>query len=411
MIPVAIIGGGPAGLMAAEQLTDAGVSVALFDAMPSLGRKLLLAGIGGLNLTHSEPTSAFNARYEPPQATLQAALASFSADALRAWAQTLGIDTFVGSSGRVFPREMKAAPLLRRWLSRLRSRGLQIFTRHRCIAITALASPANGYELVFQTTLGEQRICARAVIFALGGGSWARLGSDGAWQQWLAPLALSMRPLKPANCGFHCQHSANTQALAGSPLKNITLSIVGETTASPVRGEAIITAWGIEGGLIYAHSAPIRERILSSGQAEVVIDLVPDQPAPVLLAALQRANQKHSLSRQWQGVGLSGIKAALVRDRLAKAQWADAAQVVATAKALRLRLTQARPIDEAISTAGGIAWSSLSPRLEGAQLPGLFFAGEMLDWEAPTGGYLLTACFATGRLAGRAALSFLTDDL
>ena len=415
MIPVAIIGGGPAGLMAAEQLTRAGISVELFDSMPSLGRKLLLAGIGGLNITHSESMPQFLRRYGPSQARLQPVLAEFDADSLRAWAHELGIETFVGSSGRVFPLEMKAAPLLRRWLSRLRAQGLVVHTRHRCVGVTSIAAEAateaiSGYVLNFDTPNGQRSIHASAVIFAMGGGSWARLGSDAAWQHWLPALAI--QPLKPANCGFHSVHSAIVQDLAGSPLKNITLQLPWlETPQKPARGEAIVTQWGIEGSVIYAHSTMIRDRIEANGAAEIVLDLLPDHSPEQLLEQLQSANPKHSLSRQWQGVGLSGIKAALLRDALAKAHWSDVQHVIYAAKALTLTLTAARPIDEAISTAGGVCWTELALTLASERYPGLFFAGEMIDWEAPTGGYLLTACFATGRKAGLSAHAFLTHSL
>lgn len=413
MIPIAIIGGGPAGLMAAEQLTRAGIAVELFDSMPSLGRKLLLAGIGGLNITHSEAAPQFLRRYGQSQARLQPVLAEFDADALRAWVHELGIETFVGSSGRVFPLEMKAAPLLRRWLSRLRAQGLVVHTRHRCVGvrdITAEAAVETGCELDFDTPDGRRSIHARAVIFAMGGGSWARLGSDAAWQHWLPALAI--QPLKPANCGFHSAHSAMVQALAGSPLKNITLQLPWlDVPLKPARGEALVTQWGIEGSVIYAHSAMIRDRIETNGNAEVVLDLLPDHSAKHLLQQLQSSNPKHSLSRQWQGIGLSGIKAALLRDALPKAHWSDAQCVINTAKGLTLKLTAARPIDEAISTAGGVCWTELAMTLASERYPGLFFAGEMIDWEAPTGGYLLTACFATGRKAGLSAHAFLTHDL
>ncbi|MEO6697958.1 MAG: TIGR03862 family flavoprotein, partial [Paraperlucidibaca sp.] len=266
MIPVAIIGGGPAGLMAAEQLTHAGIAVALFDSMPSVGRKLLLAGIGGLNITHSEPTPSFLGRYAPSQARLAPVLAEFGANELRAWVHDLGIETFVGSSGRVFPKEMKAAPLLRRWLSRLRAQGLMVHSRHRCVGVSK--GSGAGYELVFDTPDGQRRIQTHAVIFAMGGGSWARLGSDAAWQQWLAPLALTIQPLRPANGGFQCAHSDSVKALAGSPLKNIMLMLPWlADSRKPVRGEVIITEWGIEGSLIYAHSAMIRDRIEAVGYA------------------------------------------------------------------------------------------------------------------------------------------------
>ena len=395
-----VIGGGPAGLMAAEQLLLAGHRVDLFDAMPSLGRKLLLAGIGGLNITHAEPAPAFLARYADASPQLAPMLSAFDADALRDWVHDLGVQTFVGSSGRVFPQEMKAAPLLRRWLQRLRGLGLQIHTRHRW----------NGWsgesDLVFAGPAGERRVRAGVTVLALGGGSWARLGSDGAWMPWLAARGVALSALRPANCGFEAAWSPILQQRAGSPLKNISLHL--PWLAMPARkGECVLTLTGLEGSLIYAYSAAIRDRIASHGSAGVVLDLLPDMPAAQLLSALQKPRGKLTLARHWQRIGLEGVKASLLRDIVTTTELADPAQLAARIKALPVTLLAARPLDEAISSAGGVTWPALTAGLMLNALPGVFCAGEMLDWEAPTGGYLLTACWATGRVAGLAAAEWL----
>lgn len=395
-----VIGGGPAGLMAAEQLLLAGHRVDLFDAMPSLGRKLLLAGIGGLNITHAEPSPAFLARYaeaEPPLAPL---LSRFDAQALREWVHDLGVQTFVGSSGRVFPQEMKAAPLLRRWLHRLRGLGLQIHTRHRWTGW------GEAGELLLAAPAGEQRCQADVTVLALGGGSWARLGSDGAWMPWLAARGVALAPLRPANGGFEAAWSPILQQRAGSPLKNISLRL--PWLSLPARkGECVLTRTGLEGSLIYAHSAAIRDRIEAQGRAEIVLDLLPDMSPDHLLAALQKPRGKLTQSRQWQRLGLEGVKASLLREGISLAELADAAALARRIKALTVTLLATRPLDEAISSAGGVTWPALTPELMLKELPGVFCAGEMLDWEAPTGGYLLTACWATGRTAGQAAADWL----
>lgn len=395
-----VIGGGPAGLMAAEQLLLAGHRVDLFDAMPSLGRKLLLAGIGGLNITHAEASPAFLARYAESSLRLAPLLSAFDASTLREWVHGLGVQTFVGSSGRVFPQEMKAAPLLRRWLQRLRGQGLQIHTRQRWTGWNGEGG------LVFAGPSGERQVRAGVTVLALGGGSWARLGSDGAWLPWLMQRGVSVQPLRPANCGFEAAWSPILQQRAGSPLKNISLTL--PWLPVPARkGECVLTRAGLEGSLIYAFSAAIRDRIASHGRAEIELDLLPDLSAAQLLAALQKPRGKLTLARHWQRIGLEGVKASLLREVVTATELADPAQLAARIKALPLRLLAARPLDEAISSAGGVTWPALTSDLMLNALPGVFCAGEMLDWEAPTGGYLLTACWATGRAAGLGAAYWL----
>jgi len=395
--------------MAAERLLAAGLRVDLYDAMPSLGRKFLLAGIGGLNLTHAEPAAAFRSRYGGARGFLDPSLDDFDADALRAWTHDLGVETFVGSSGRVFPREMKAAPLLRRWLQRLRAAGLRVHTRHRWLG-WADADGGQGHGLRFATPAGACTVRARCVVLALGGGSWARLGSDGAWMPWLAARGVALEPLQPANCGFDAQAdgaawSAPLRVHAGHPLKSVTLRLPW-TGESARRGECVLTETGIEGGLVYALSRAMRERIASHGVAEVLLDLLPDRELTRLQADLARPRGKLTQTRHWQRAGLEGVKASLLREQLPPGLADDPQQLARRIKALPLSLFRPRPLDEAISSAGGVALAALTPGLMLRDLPGVFCCGEMLDWEAPTGGYLLTACFATGRAAGEGAAAW-----
>ncbi|QKE61976.1 TIGR03862 family flavoprotein [Aquipseudomonas campi] len=398
---VAIIGGGPAGLMAAEVLANAGVRVELYDAMPSLGRKFLLAGVGGMNITHSEPKAAFLGRYRERREEVAGLLADFDADSLRAWIHGLGIDTFVGTSGRVFPSDMKAAPLLRAWLKRLREAGVRLHTRSRWLGWNSDGS------LRLQTSEGEQAIHADACVLALGGGSWARLGSDGAWVPLLQQRGVSSAPLQPANCGFEV---ASWSALlrdkfAGAPLKNVTLALADE---APRRGEFILTAVGVEGSLVYALSAAIREQIEQTGSATLHLDLQPDRSLEKVSQLLAKPRGSRSMAKHLHSqLGLDGVKAALLRELTNAAQFAEPGLLAAAIKALPLCLLRPRPLDEAISSAGGVPFEQLDANLMLHRLPGVFCAGEMLDWEAPTGGYLLTACFASGRAAGLGALAWL----
>jgi hypothetical protein len=396
---VAIIGGGPAGLMAAEVLIEAGVSVDLFDSMPSLGRKFLMAGKGGLNLTHSEPLETFLSRYGTRRSEIKSLLAAFGPEALRAWALGLGVETFVGSSGRVFPTEKKAAPLLRAWLHRLRAAGVRIHVRHRWLGWNEDGS------LNFITLGVPRRLTFDAVVLALGGGSWARLGSDGAWVPVLAARGVPVVPLRPANCGFDVGWSAHfRERFAGQPLKSLSLSFAGQTR----RGEFMVSADGVEGSLIYAFSAALRDRIETDGSATVELDLMPDWTPARVLAEVSHPRGSRSLSSHLQSrLGLKGVKTGLLRECLTAEQMADPMQLAAAIKAVPLRLIAPRPLDEAISSAGGVDFAALDGKLMLRDHPGVFCAGEMLDWEAPTGGYLLTACFASGFVAGRACRDWL----
>jgi len=397
-----VIGGGPAGLMAAEVLAAAGLRVDLYDAMPSVGRKFLLAGKGGLNLTHAEPFAAFASRYGTRSANLRPQLSAFGPDALRAWALGLGVETIVGTSQRVFPRDLKAAPLLRAWLKRLRECGVHLHMRHRWLGWTA------DNALRFATPDGEQTAQADVVILALGGGSWAKLGADGAWVPVLGQRGVDVRPLRPSNCGFEIAWSAHLRARwAGQPLKPVAARW-GGNAAEPFRqGEFIITATGVEGSLIYALSAQLRDIIDRDGSAILELDLAPTMPLARLTEKLTRPRGAQSLSKHLHRAGIDGVKSALLHEVLTKADFADPQKLAHAIKHLPLRLAAARPLDEAISSAGGVAFDALTENAMLAAVPGLFCAGEMLDWEAPTGGYLLTACFATGRAAAQGALAWL----
>jgi hypothetical protein len=398
---VAVIGGGPAGLMAAEVLSQGNVRVDLFDAMPSVGRKFLLAGKGGMNLTHSEARAPFLSRYGERQAQIEPWLASFGPDELRTWVHGLGIATFVGSSGRVFPTDMKAAPLLRAWLHRLRSAGVNFHVRHRWLGWSGQG------VLRFASPDGETTRAFDAIVLALGGGSWARLGSDGAWVPLLRARGAAVAPLKPSNCGFDVAWSAHfRERHAGQPLKSVTLKF-GEFHR---QGEFVVTQNGVEGSLIYAASAAIRDAIEAQGETQVFLDLAPGKTLERVIKEVTHPRGSRSLSSHLQSrAGITGVKAGLLREALSKDVYADPRHLAAAIKALPLTLIAPRPLDEAISSAGGVEFAALDGRLMLNDLPGVFCAGEMLDWEAPTGGYLLTACFASGRVAGAGALAWLTQ--
>lgn len=391
---VAIIGGGPAGLMAAEVLSQAGIRVDVYDGMPSVGRKFLLAGVGGMNITHSEAYPAFLSRYAERAPQIAPLLRAFDADSLCQWINELGIETFVGSSGRVFPTDMKAAPLLRAWLKRLRDSGVVIHTRHRWLGWDACGA------LRIASPEGEISVNPDATLLALGGGSWSRLGSDGAWMLPLEQRGVDLAPLQPSNCGFEVQAWSELMVskFAGAPLKNIAIGLNDDI---PRLGECVITATGIEGSLIYALSAPIREAINRYGAAVIHIDLLPGRPVDKLQAALSKPRGSRSMAKHLHSqVGIDGVKAALLRELTDAETFADPALLARAIKALPLTLVKTRPLDEAISSAGGVRFEAMDERLMLKALPGVFCAGEMLDWEAPTGGYLLTGCFASGRAAG-----------
>ena len=390
--------------MAAEMLAAAGVAVDVFDRMPSVGRKLLMAGKGGLNITHTEPRERFHARYGDRRAALAPMLDAFGADDLRAWVHGLGIETFVGTSGRVFPHEMKAAPLLRAWLHRLRGAGVKIHVRHRWLGWDDAGA------LRFDTPAGERAFGAGAVVLALGGGSWPRLGSDGAWVDLLERGGIAVQPLEPANCGFDVEWTEHFRTrFGGSPVKPVVACFADANGAVRRQGELVVTGTGIEGGLVYALSARLRDAIARDGAAVLDLDLAPDWDEARLVAELARPRGSRSLASHVQSrIGLKGIKMGLVRETLSPQEAAEPSRLAATIKRLPLKLVRARPLAEAISSAGGVPLEALDARLMLRALPGVFCAGEMLDWEAPTGGYLLTACLATGRAAGRGAAEWLS---
>ncbi|OOG89099.1 NAD(FAD)-utilizing dehydrogenase [Pseudomonas sp. A25(2017)] len=398
---VAIIGGGPAGLMAAEVLSQAGLQVDLYDGMPSVGRKFLLAGVGGMNITHSEAFPAFLSRYAERAANIAPLLRAFGANELCEWIHGLGIDTFVGSSGRVFPTDMKAAPLLRAWLKRLRDAGVAIHTRHRWLGWNPDGS------LRITSPEGEKTLRPDATLLALGGGSWSRLGSDGAWMLALEQRGVPLAPLQPSNCGFEVEAWSDLMIskFAGAPLKNIAMGLNDDV---PRLGECVITATGLEGSLVYALSAPVREAINQHGSATIHLDLLPGRPVDKIQQALSKPRGSRSMAKHLHSqLGIDGVKAAMLRELTPAECFTDPARLAQVIKALPVTLVKTRPLDEAISSAGGVTFEALDERLMLKQLPGVFCAGEMLDWEAPTGGYLLTACFASGRAAGLGILEFL----
>ncbi len=407
MSRAAVVGAGPAGLIAAERLAAAGVSVTVYDRMPSAGRKLLLAGRGGLNLTHSEPLERFLGRYQPPHEALRAAIEAFPPQRLREWCEALGQPTFVGTSGRVFPKAMKASPLLRAWLRRLAGAGVNFAMRHRFTGWQDGALALVGPDGTMVTDRPD------VTILALGGASWPRLGSDGGWTAALAEAGIAISPLLPANCGFRVHWSEPFRSRrAGSPLKRIAVTFAGQT----VRGEAVITADGLEGGAIYALSAPLREAIARDGSAVLSVDLRPDLAQADLAGRLARGRAKESLSTSLRkNARLSPTDIDFLREAAIgegrQLTGLPAAELAAFIKAVPLRLTGVADISRAISTAGGVAFDEIDDHFMLRKKPGVFVAGEMLDWEAPTGGYLLQASFATGVAAAEGALACLKGTI
>ncbi|MGU3495385.1 NAD(P)/FAD-dependent oxidoreductase [Xanthobacteraceae bacterium A53D] len=395
---VAIIGAGPAGLMAASRLAEAGVAACLFDRMPAPARKFLMAGRGGLNLTHSEPLDRFLARYGTAQARLAPAIRAFPPQALRAFVEDLGEETFVGSSGRVFPKSFKASPLLRAWLRRLGEQGVTLHTRHDWTGWSADGA------LAFRTQEGAVTVAADATILALGGASWPRLGADGGWRQMLEARGLRVAPFAPANMGLLLDWSAHLRdRFAGQPLKRIALSCDGQS----VRGEAVITQSGLEGGAVYALSRAIRTRVEQDGEARITLDLRPDLSLETLAQRLAAAPERLSFAeRLRKAAGLSPVQAGVLREGMAERP-ASAPALARRIKGVPLTVTGTCGLERAISSAGGLSWDDIGPDYGVRGLPGLFACGEMLDWEAPTGGYLLQACFATGRAAAEGVLAHL----
>ncbi|MGR8940996.1 MAG: NAD(P)/FAD-dependent oxidoreductase [Gammaproteobacteria bacterium] len=423
-VSAAVIGGGPAGLMAAEMLSRAGVEVHVFDAMPSVGRKLLMAGKSGLNITHAESHERFLSRYGASEAFLKPMLDAFGPDALRQWAAELGIETFTGSSGRVFPQTMKAAPLLRAWLHRLREGRVRFHMRHQWLgwadeggldaddAGRLLSNQHNLHRLSFATPTGVRELRVQALILAMGGASWPALGSTGAWAAILQQKGVVVELFRPSNCGFKVSWSDHFKGrYAGEPVKSVALSVpsAGEAPSSR-RGEFVITEDGVEGSLIYALSSLLREQIGTQGETVIHLDLTPDRDAAQLTARLAAPRGKQSFANHLRKCAkLDGVKAALLREQMPDIATLDACRQAAAIKALPIVLQASSAIDEAISTAGGVSLSELDGKLMLKRLSGVFCAGEMLAWDAPTGGYLLTACFATGRQAGLGALEWLQN--
>ncbi len=408
---IAILGGGPAGLMAAETACIGGAEVHVYDRMGSVGRKFLIAGKGGLNLTRSDPFETFVGRYGARADEVRPWLEKFDAEALREWARGLGVETFVGSSGRVFPTDLKAAPLLRGWVRRLRASGVHFHMHHRWLGWS------DDDALRFAGADGDKSIRADAVVLALGGGSWPVLGSDGSWVSLLEQRAIDIAPLRPSNCGFDVASSEHRSIdvgiasgwsehfatrHAGHPVKPVVIEW-RDVDGGVVRqqGEFVITATGVEGSLVYALSAGLRDAIAAQGHTEIRLDLAPGRDAERLAHDLARPRGSRSLSEHLRRqAGIDGVKAGLLYEVLSKAELQDSARLATTIKSLPLKLLRARPLAEAISTAGGVRFAALDENLMLKKLPGVFCAGEMIDWEAPTGGYLLTACFASGSVAG-----------
>lgn len=395
---IAIIGGGPAGLSAAEVISAQGMHVDVYDAMPSVGRKFLMAGKSGLNITHSEPFDVFVTRYGKRREKIEPLLKEFGAEQLRAWVHGLGVETFVGTSGRVFPKEMKASPLLRAWLQRLNASGVTFHLRHKLTGILPDRS------LHFLTPNGDVTVKADAIILALGGGSWRKLGSDGAWVEWLNQAGVKVEPLRPSNCGFDVNWSPIfKEKFDGHPIKSVVLS-AGEFRQ---QGEFIITKEGVEGSLVYAASAILRDELEAQGSAVMHLDLAPDKTEEQLNEKLSKPRGSRSMASHLEKtVGIKGVKAGLLREFVPKDEFTES-RLAFYIKNLPVTLIATRPLDEAISSAGGVSFDSLDEHLMLKNLPGVFCAGEMLDWEAPTGGYLLTACFSSGHAVGHNVMQWL----
>jgi hypothetical protein len=404
---IAIIGGGPAGLMAAEVLSQRGVKVDVYDSMPSVGRKFLVAGKGGLNLTHSEPFEQFVSRYGKRRAQIEPLLKNFGPEELRQWARGLGIETFVGTSGRVFPVGMKTSPLLRAWLKRLNDLGVTFHLRHKWNGTINLAASGK-VDVEFETPDGIKNIKADAVVLALGGGSRARLGSDGAWVNWLRQAGVEVEALKPSNCGFDVAWSPHfRERYEGHPIKSVVLSF----GSFRQQGEFILTKEGVQGSLIYAASALIRDEIEAKGGAVILLDMAPDRSHEWLVEKLSKPRGSRSLASHLERTtGMKGVKTGLLHEFVPKEDFANVERLASFIKCLPIPLIAPRPLDEAISSAGGVTFESLDENLMVRELPGIFCAGEMLDWEAPTGGYLLTACFASGRAAGLGVMKWMEEE-
>ena len=388
--------------MAAEVLIQQGARVDVYDSMPSLGRKFLMAGKSGLNLTHSEPFESFVVRYGKQKNEVEKWLMDFSPDDLREWTRTLGVETFVGTSGRVFPVGMKASPLLRAWLKRLDTAGVNVHLRHRWVG--EISVEGGGLRIKLETPDGIKTVSVDAVILALGGGSWSKLGSDGAWTQWLENAGARVDALKPSNCGFDVAWSPFfKEKYDGQPVKSVVLSF-GEFRQ---QGEFIITQEGVEGSLIYAASALMRDALYAEGKAVMQLDLAPDKTEAQVLEKLSKPRGSRSMASHLEKtLAIKGVKAGLLREFVPKDEFADLERLAFYLKNLPVPLTAPRPLDEAISSAGGVTFDSMDEQLMLKAMPGVFCAGEMLDWEAPTGGYLLSACFASGRWAGNGVLKW-----
>jgi len=402
---VIVVGAGPAGLMAAEGICAAGHQVHVYDAKPSACRKFLLAGVGGMNITHSEAYPEFIQRYYDKADWLDAAIGQFNADALRGWIHGLGVETFVGTSGRVFPKDMKAAPLLRHWLKRLRESGVEFHMRHK---MTGLQNK----RVTFDHSGEEVFAQADAVVLAMGGASWPKLGSDGAWLSVLQDNGVLVAPLQSANCGFYSEWSEHLQTkFAGSPLKDVAFSfILSDGKVVTKKGECIVTKDGMEGSLIYAFSKYLRDGINDSGQSSLLMDFLPLQSEVQVIKKLRNTKPKESFGKYLRRtLSICGVKAALLHEFFPKEAFQTPETLARCLKSVPVSFYKTKSIDEAISTAGGVTENSVDPVLMLNAIPGVFCAGEMLDWEAPTGGYLLTACFATGHLAAKGVCDFLAD--